>query len=266
MIRRITDSELPFELFKYREWGNPMHQKLIRNYQIYLPSPSSFNDPFDGSIPVRWDLMSFEDCVEKNYELLSLSLKNHDQKKVREYAEQLTHEKTFWHPDRLEKETSQKMKEWDKVIGLFSLSEDPLNILMWSHYSANHLGFVVGLDTTILSQEYDFDYIEPIVYQRDYPIISGTDDSSAQFHKKFFYKSILWRYEKEWRISKNHIENRKITMSPETFTRVILGCRMTEKHKREIIKWSKKKLGSSIRIDQTVMSEEKFGLEIRRVN
>ncbi len=98
--------------------------------------------------------------------------------------------KQLWHPDKLLKERPEQLEKWNTIIGLFSLSADPYNILMWSHYSLNHSGFVIGFDTKSLSNDYDFDYIEPMIYQQEYPIILGQDDTTMQFHKKFFINRI----------------------------------------------------------------------------
>ncbi|RLD55499.1 MAG: hypothetical protein DRJ01_16580, partial [Bacteroidetes bacterium] len=216
MIRRVTDTTIPEVLYKYRDWSNKYHRKLISKQEIYLPKPSEFNDPFDGNIPVRWDLMNYEECLAKNLEIINITHKDKDQRLVKQYAKKVTDEKTLWHPDKLLKERPEQLEKWNSIIGLFSLSSVPDNLLMWSHYSFNHTGFVIGFDTKSLLDNYDFDYIEPIIYQTNYPIISGLDETTIQFYKKFFHKSDLWAYEKEWRISKIHIKNRIIKLKKET--------------------------------------------------
>jgi hypothetical protein len=266
MIRRITETELPQTLYKYRDWSNEFHRKLISNQELYFPKPSDFNDPFDGNIPIRWDLMTNEDCFKMNLELINTVHKDKDQKQVREYARKITNEKTHWHPDKLKKETPEQIIEWINLIGLLSLSSVPDNILMWSHYGLNHSGFVIGFDTNSLASEYDFDYIEPINYQLNYPLISGLDETTTQFHKKFFYKSDLWNYEKEWRISKNHIKNRTIRLKAQTITEIIIGCSMKPKDEVEIIRMSKDKLGKNIKIFKAVKQENAFGLILNRIN
>ena len=109
---------------------------------------------------------------------------------MREYAKKVTDEKTLWHPEKLAKERPEQLKKWNSIIGLFSLSSVSDNILMWSHYSLNHSGFVIGFDSKSLSNDYDFDYIEPLIYQAKYPVILGQDDTTIQFYKKFFHKSL----------------------------------------------------------------------------
>ena len=98
MIRRVTEKELPKTLFKYRSWGNSYHQKLLTERTIYFAKPSEFNDPFDGNISIRWDLLTYEDCVKKNMEIINIQHKDKDQKAVYEYAKKVTDDKTLWHP------------------------------------------------------------------------------------------------------------------------------------------------------------------------
>ena len=264
-IRRITDKEIPKTLYKYRSWDNSFHQKILSAQEIYFPKPSDFNDPFDGNIPIRWDKMTYEDCVQKNMEILNIMNKDKDQSLVRAHAEKVTKEKTLWHPDRLSKERPEQLDKWDSIIGLVSLTEISDSILMWSHYASDHTGFAVGFDTNSLSLEYEFDYIEPIVYQKEYPLISGLEDTTPQFHKKFFHKSLDWKYEKEWRISKNHIQNRVVKIKKKTFKELILGCRMKEDNKQAIIKMAKKHLGSHIDIYQAEKDAEDFKLNITKI-
>lgn len=264
-INRITNIPIPNTLYKYRDWANKNHRKLISRQEIYFPRPSDFNDPFDGNIPVRWDLMTYEQCLEKNLEIINIAHKDKDQKLVREYAKKVTDEKTLWHPDKITKEKPEQLAKWNSIIGLFSLSSVPDNILMWSHYSNNHTGFVVGFDTEFLLIDSQFEYIEPINYQREYPSISGLSDSTEQFYKKFFYKSELWKYEEEWRISKNHIDKRVIQVNKQAINQIIIGCRCDSTQTKNIIKLAKKHLGSEIPILKASKHEEDFKLNVKRI-
>jgi hypothetical protein len=265
MISRITNEKIPSILYKYRDWTNKFHRKLISHQEIYFPKPSEFNDPFDGNIPVRWDLMSYEECFEKNLGLINTVHKNKDQKLVREYAKKVTDEKTLWYPEKLSKERPEQLHKWNSIIGLFSLSNVNDNILMWSHYSLNHSGFAVGLKTESLINDYVFDYLEPIKYQEEYPIIKGTDDTTVQFYKKFFHKSELWNYEKEWRLSKNHIEKRLVKLKKETIDQIIIGCCADRKQIEEIIGKVKKYLLPTTRVFKADKSEVNFELTISEI-
>ncbi|PRY16233.1 hypothetical protein CLV24_10177 [Pontibacter ummariensis] len=130
MVRRITDTPVPKTLFKYRDWSNENHRRLISNQEIYFPKPSDFNDPFDGNIPVRWDLLTYQQCLEKNLELIKPLNKGKNRMFLRKLAKKVTDEKKLWHPDKLAKERPEQLEKWDSIIGLLSLSAVPDNILM----------------------------------------------------------------------------------------------------------------------------------------
>lgn len=265
MIRRITDEPIPPILYKYRDWTNKFHRNLITHQEIYLPKPSEFNDPFDGNIPIRWDLMTYEECYELNLAFINILNKDKDQKKAREHAKKVTDEKSLWHPEKLKKESPEQIREWDTIIGLYSLSKVNDNILMWSHYSLNHTGFVVGFNTESLINDYDFEHLEPVNYQEEYPTIKGTDNHSEQFHKKFFHKSLLWDYEKEWRLSKNHIKKRLIKIKKETINQIIIGCCADGKQTDDIKRKTRKYLLPSTKIFKAEKGEDKFEITINEI-
>jgi len=135
-------------------------------------------------------------------------------------------EKTLLHPDKINYSGAEEFEKWDQLIGLLSLSEDPINILMWSHYSDNHKGFVVGFETDWLLGEERLDFIDRVEYSTDCPYISGFSPEEDKFRKRFFVKSKLWSYEKEWRATKNHIEGRILVFPKSAVKSVVLGCEM----------------------------------------
>jgi hypothetical protein len=134
------------------------------------------------------------------------------------------------------------------VLGVLSLSEDPLSLLMWAHYAERHEGLVLGLAAehpffrpeghgALLDDDMGVDILRAVTYQTarhsamDQVALAMSDEAP-------FTKSPEWSYEKEWRIRK-HKENAVTTLAPQsTFPvwllhlppdcvfAVILGCRM----------------------------------------
>lgn len=259
--QQLTPDILPQVLYKYRNWADDYHQRIITHQEIYLAHPSSFNDPFDGNIPIRWDLLTYEDCLKKNLELVQMLHKDKPLKLQRQVAKQITDSKQFWHPDTIKKESPEDIEKWDKIIGLLSLSEKKDDILMWSHYSNFHKGFVVGLHTDSLMNNYDFDFIGKVHYQEDYPLVSGHDDTDERFKKKFFTKSNAWSYENEWRFSKNHIKNRIIKLRKESFAEIVIGCQIGQNEKSVIMMDIRRNFGYNIKILEAKKSDENFKLE-----
>ncbi|EDN56081.1 hypothetical protein VEx25_2057 [Vibrio antiquarius] len=113
---------------------------------------------------------------------------------------------------------------FSRNYGVLSLTRQPLNSLMWSHYGDEHQGVVIGIDVELagLSDEdaciIPYQYGE-IVYSATKPHNSlptiGTEElmsigngikfNSDTFNlvkRAFLYKSIEWSYEEEVRVVK----------------------------------------------------------------
>lgn len=67
-IRQQTsfqDMDLPQTVYKYRVWKNPRHQTILTDRQVWFAQPSSFEDPLDCKIPIRYDLLTEKDIYPK---------------------------------------------------------------------------------------------------------------------------------------------------------------------------------------------------------
>lgn len=90
--------------------------------------------------------------------------------------------------------------------GILCLTKNCKNILMWSHYSCMHKGFCVGFDP--YHKYFSIDNSNGAPIRKFYPVKYLKDRPSVQNvrHKmyRFLYiKSIIWKYEKEWRLVKS---------------------------------------------------------------
>ncbi len=105
--------------------------------------------------------------------------------------------------------------------GIFCLSTDPRNILMWSHYGQHHKG--IALQFEYARDPVNFSYVLPINYSNRYPAINyfaGREDYSTLVLRKY----CDWAYEKEWRLVKNENAETYHSFCHEALTGVILGC------------------------------------------
>lgn len=114
---------------------------------------------------------------------------------------------------------------FSRNYGVLSLTRQPLNSLMWSHYGDEHKGVVLGFDvdiagfssleTCVIPSQYGEVIYSATKPHKDLPIISQDnlltigqelkfDSDAFNFVKRaFLYKSIEWAYEEEMRIVKN---------------------------------------------------------------
>ena len=115
----------------------------------------------------------------------------------------------------------------DERFGVFSLAEQPDNILMWSHYADEHAGICIEFDTE--SYPGAFRNLHAVEYKQESPVIEkrfanilmnlqdkepssdqaflariARKDVEAEWTDReirswFLTKSTLWQYEQEWR-------------------------------------------------------------------
>lgn len=113
---------------------------------------------------------------------------------------------------------------FSRKYGILSLTRQPLNSLMWSHYGDEHQGVVIGIDVDIAGFSCVEKCVIPSQYgeviysatkpHKDLPVISADilmeigqelrfdPDAFNLVKRAFLYKSIEWGYEEEVRVVK----------------------------------------------------------------
>ena len=158
-------------------------------------------------------------------------------------------------------------------FGLLCLSEVQDDILMWSHYTKSHAGFVIGFDT---SQAF---FANPpllqVVYAEQRVLVTHSvkqDDPerAKQVNSLIRRKSPHWKYEKEWRqlhflgqCTKVKDENAACfyyykSFEPALIARVFIGCRSrNESEIRELLSDPK---FERVKVVKYQMHENEFSL------
>lgn len=130
-------------------------------------------------------------------------------------------------------------------IGALSLSEDPKNELMWSHYAAEHKGYVLGFDSThpYFNQRKnpsdELRYLRKVAYTKERPKINLMNTNGVEL---FLNKGMNWQYELEWRIMRPFNEATEVidrkphpiylfSFPTGAISELIFGHRMSEKNK-----------------------------------
>ncbi len=224
---------IPNRLFKYRQYGEFALENL-KNNTLWCNSASGFNDPYDTSIHFKYSQKTLDNQLTKSikeqgangkYSFLSHTelemLANADEpsRVLAEIAEQKTNgrlpaEKLHLFLQQNTLRESEKMNlEFNRVLKLgykmCSLSQRNDSMLMWSHYSSEHTGFVM---------EYDFSALpnESILTRMLWPMIYDDQlfDASEFFEEGLnggmsnnmlaiiasIHKAKDWSYEREWRL------------------------------------------------------------------
>ncbi len=158
--------------------------------------PASLNDPFECAVA---PIYVFSDDAEENRELAKVLTGINPNKRVTEkdvYNARRQHGSLF---------TRQLFAEQVSTrFGIVSFTTDPYHPVMWSHYTTDGSGFVIGYDASALNDlaapegclsmvRYG-DRLPPIAG----PIVLASPESNLP--KLLSAKSRHWSYENEWRL------------------------------------------------------------------
>lgn len=248
---------IPEILFKYRDWANEYHRKIIHNNELYFPSMSQFNDPYEGKVPYRYDKEDL--TADKIFIKMLIMAKNEHpdwpDDILHDYVYEYQRKNLLFDDSHMQKVYNQTIEDIEKVYGIFALTTEENNFLMWSHYSNSHKGFCIGFDTRIL-WELTTGGIGPVTYQRELPTFSLFEHPLMFSHKLLSTKSDIWQYENEFRIIKSGFARKTIKIPPEAIVKIILGCQMEVALKFDIIDFIKKNLKSCTVFDTSLNNME----------
>lgn len=229
----------PLILYKYRQ-VNELSINALEQGKVWYSIPERLNDPNDVAITWEKDFTAKQIVREfimnrdkgtpvegklKIDELVERYLREgYGYKKILEKIDEL-----FMPVDKkTQRELLQDTLYYNQILfskmGVFSLSEDPLNTLMWSHYSDSHKGFCLGFEchaTNVLGQYANkIEYVEQINLPQIAAFSMNNNDDEI-FLELAHKKSKDWSYEKEWRVIKPKGDS--LYFYPGMLIEVILG-------------------------------------------
>lgn len=231
--------DYPSIVYKYRNWDDANHKRMLANNELYLASPQYFNDPFDKGIPEDYTLLKTDE--EKYNHVFELTTKLKDSLKARGLTFDEAMKIGLDRISDIKKFQNNAIKEsiryHSEFWGVLSLSAIWDNILMWSHYGNNHKGFCIGFDEEKLRLSGLFGAGGNVKYTDVYPSIHPRDVSFG--FESTHVKAIDWEYEKEYRLTKVFYptvsaSDRIVTVDNTFFKEVILGCEFPENQVNEI--------------------------------
>ena len=247
---------LPPHLYKYCALNQRTISVLV-NSVIYFAHADQFNDPFDCRIQLSyggsdedWKTFLRRHLREDYPSLTSAKIESMVNQKV--CGGQLRDEKYL---DDLEEGTRRGHLSKASIL---SLSADPAQILMWSHYADAHCGCCLQFST----RHKLFNRARRVYYPRSYPNVRFLDcvDDHAKFVKTMLLtKSVLWKYEREWRVIGE--EPRLYKYSPDALTGIIFGFRMKPEY-QDLIRRLVRKLNSPVCLYRAIPWKREFKMQI----
>lgn len=206
---------IPEELFKYRSFDKYTILSLL-NKGLWVPKPTQLNDPFDSQLKLLVRDVSKSEFIE-SFGKFQIWYKSKTGKHITydSFDELFKDGK----PNETLKQKANMIADyWNKkceTVGILSLSSDPVNTLMWSHYGDNHSGICIGYCPERLfpkSASMVSDWLRKVDYKEESEITRNAfllyaasgmwhsnDAAFSLFFKTLCTKSINWKYEAEWR-------------------------------------------------------------------
>jgi hypothetical protein len=218
-------------LYKYRSLAKDSIDytlNIFSSREAYFARPDSFNDPFEF-MPI----LSFASSRKSYNKLIDDLLKRktglNRHKRNNYFAESFHHKSHSLQRAKNAKVLKNMIREVIGNCGVYCLSSDPLNILMWSHYADYHRGICIGFDGNEANPF--FGRAQQVIYSLNYPVVNvikGTPEKNAE--KIFLTKSDQWKYEKEWRIIEHDHGSGVYCFEKSTIKELIFGVKTDPEH------------------------------------
>ncbi|MGE7689645.1 DUF2971 domain-containing protein [Lysinibacillus sp. NPDC097214] len=265
---------IPLSLYKYRAVDDYTLSNL-KDDLVWCSRADTFNDPFDSgvtkNISVHYEqakkhlIKGFCASYRLDYQPILEISKPLDLESTQKFLINMLQEAGAEVPQNLiDKMHETVQSTLDGTIDLFEnhlekmnelfqkrvyascFSEEPLSILMWSHYADNNKGICL---------EYNFSDIElPSYLTYDIHPVRYTDsliDLTLYENATHIRKALLaslnkskdWEYEKEWRIAVDYSDNKDLGFSYEVTkpVSIIMGSRISDSDKQLVLDIAKDK-------------------------
>jgi hypothetical protein len=273
-------SKYPKIVYKYRNWSDEYNKRVLKDNELYLSSPTDFNDPFDCRINQNLFLLNTPEkqkqyainVVQGNRDFLL-----NDGRNLYEEVEKIESQLRSDLARVQQMDDNIVFSDYNQIMGILSMSGRWDSILMWSHYSEKHTGYCIGYYEKKLRESRKFGHGGNVIYNSNdkFPNIDPLEpDIMVKAITQTHYKAKEWSYEKEYRFVTlfepvNPIEpisivnplpkpNRIVQLDNEDIAEIIIGLSTPEDVEEEIIEISKKK---GIKIYKATMAPRRFKLD-----
>lgn len=261
-------AEIPTILYKYKPLDKEGYtMKILTDGEIYFPSISKLNDPFEGNIPYIFnkDELTPDNIYLTMRMLAKESYPKMTEEELQEYIFENQKQNLLFDTNYLEEKRQNTKEIVNNLFGIFSLTKKEDNLLMWSYYADSHKGICIGFDSEKLYNA-TLGTIGPVTYSEDLPQKRISDISNIHpfYERLISTKSKDWQHEKEYRLTKIGLANKIIKVPLNTIKEIIFGCKTEFDQKRYIVEFINAN-NKDCKIFEASMSKSKFKLDITRI-
>lgn len=194
-----------------------LHQIMVDS-ELWLSSPSDFNDPFDtaGRFEIKGSkakrLAHIKALVDKYAPAGASPTAIHE---AHDRAARLTDSEIL----NMLRPSFEKQRDSTGVICF--VEGNPCDVLMWSHYAADHKGVCLQFEPA--RDLFTFGRAVPVKYVRQYPVVNWLN-GIPEMEKILRRKHPRWKYEVERRIIQIGAARSVFSYSPGALTALLFGC------------------------------------------
>ena len=266
-IENDVKSKAPKTVYKYRDWLNPIHRKILSQQEIWFASPNDLNDPLDIKTPLQFDYSEIYSPLF--FEKIKMHFINNTNDHSNKEVDKICNDK--WEeikldPEEYFKRTYQDLindKELYNQVGIFSCSKNGLNEFMWSLYANENRGFCVGFNVVELARVL-FCGFGPVRYCDNIPFFSFINNRDEEDLMQYYLKTKKWGYEEEFRfivIEDEQIIHRERKYPINCIEEIIIGNKFPKENIDEFIYLIKKTYSDKIPVYQVRTKSDNYGLE-----
>lgn len=250
------------KLYKYTPHNKCHKYDIVKKCELWFSETASFNDPIDSNLEYRQQYS--KDEIVAFWKNFLKNRPNHPQS-LAEILQKYGENKAFV------KFKSENAKCYKSMRGVLSMSQNPKNILMWSHYANHHKGIVYEFETRNLfshAKTLDFkDFPYKVSYAFQYELLSYIaigDEAVEQYRRELLTKAQDWAYEKEYRYIDLQKSGAK-KFNPSCLTSIIFGKRTEQDEINAVMECCEKHNLTHIKFKQADFIDDKFELEFKDI-
>jgi hypothetical protein len=213
---------MPQFLYKYSSSGQKYSHENLRDVIVgsvlRLHAPSDFNDPFE--MAAQFTTSATLEEKRARYEALARQQAPHlgwRGIQARMAMLMMISDASFESP------VQTSLRQIRETMGVYCFAGSARNLLMWSHYAADHRGVCLQFerlyDLPTLAHAVRVDYVA------DLPVVNWVTNLASDVGKVLLAKSPCWSYEQESRIIVFGQANCYLPFAPQALRRIVIGCR-----------------------------------------
>lgn len=246
----------------YKYMGSKRFIEMLRSTSIRFTQPDFLNDPYECHLTL-------------DREALKADYRKHRKAHSPEMTDGQLDHSVEMAEDQLVIDALLHYRDRRRNLGILSLTEDPLQLLMWAHYGEEHRGVVVEFDISHPcirpgSNGGDtYSGIEKVTYSKDKIFGIPMPDTMIDVLSR---KSPEWEYEREWRLIRTLNMTRRhseeicvVDFDLSAVKSVHLGARFPAQHLDEVTQLLNANGGAHIKLWKVDIAPHRFELRVTEV-